>query len=315
MAVLHFLENIRTPILDMFFSAVTYLGDEIVFLFLVLFCFWCIDKRLGYYLIIVGLAGILLNQSMKMIFQVPRPWVLDPSFTIVESARKTALGYSFPSGHTQCAFGAFGCLMMWTKNRLVRLLSMIALILVPFSRMYLGVHTPLDVSASCVLAALLLFTIYPICKAIDTKPSWLITAMIGVTILSVITVLFLCFFPFPKNIDTSCLLHAISSCSKLMGVAAALLLSAILDTRYLHFETTAKWYAQILKLMLGAVVALALKALLKIPLSVVRYENISDALRYFIIVLFAGTVWPLTFSFFSKPSITSKTEEKHDEAN
>ena len=315
MSVLRFLESIRMPVLDTFFSLVTYLGDEMIFLCLALLCFWCIDKRLGYYLVIVGLTGILLNQSLKMIFQIPRPWVLDPSFTIVESAREAALGYSFPSGHTQCAFGAFGCLMMWTKNRFVRLLSMLALFAVPFSRMYLGVHTPLDVAVSCVLAALLIFSVYPVCKRIDTKPAWLITVMTGTVILSVITLLFLCFFPFPETTDLLHLQNAISSCGKLTGVAAALLLSAILDTKYLHIETKATWYVQLLKLILGAGIALLIKELLKAPLSHIPSELMADMLRYFITVLFAGVVWPLIFSVFPKSRISPKIEGRYDEAD
>ena len=43
-------------------------------------------------------------------------WVLDPDFSIVESARAGATGYSFPSGHTQNAFSSFGCLGMWAKG-------------------------------------------------------------------------------------------------------------------------------------------------------------------------------------------------------
>ena len=48
---------------------------------------------------------------MKLSFQIPRPWVLDPNFTIVEQAREAATGYSFPSGHSQSAVGTFGALI------------------------------------------------------------------------------------------------------------------------------------------------------------------------------------------------------------
>ena len=108
MEFLRLLESVRVPALDAFFSAVTYFGDELAFMALALLLFWCVDKRTGYYVFVVGLFGTLANQFLKILCRVPRPWVLDPGFTIVESARAAATGYSFPSGHTQNAVGTFG---------------------------------------------------------------------------------------------------------------------------------------------------------------------------------------------------------------
>ena len=108
MDFLRLLEGIRLPALDSFFGAVTYLGDEVAFMVLAFVLFWCVDKRTGYYAFLVGLFGTVANQFLKIACRIPRPWVLDPDFTIVERARAAATGYSFPSGHTQNAVGTFG---------------------------------------------------------------------------------------------------------------------------------------------------------------------------------------------------------------
>ena len=105
MGFLRMLESIRTPFLDSFFSIVTHLGEETFFIVIGLVFFWCINKKDGYYLLSVGFIGTILNQFLKMLFRIPRPWVQDKNFTIVESARAEATGYSFPSGHTQSAIG------------------------------------------------------------------------------------------------------------------------------------------------------------------------------------------------------------------
>ena len=47
MEFLRLLESARLPALDAFFSAVTYLGDELAFMALALLLFWCVDKRTG----------------------------------------------------------------------------------------------------------------------------------------------------------------------------------------------------------------------------------------------------------------------------
>ena len=48
MELLYFFEKIRNPILDFFFSTVTYLGDEIALMLVAIVLFWCMDKRNGY---------------------------------------------------------------------------------------------------------------------------------------------------------------------------------------------------------------------------------------------------------------------------
>ena len=145
MTILRWLEGLRTPWLDSLMSAVTELGDETVFMVAGLVILWCVNKRWGFRFLLTGLTGSVVNQLLKAIFLIPRPWVLDPSFTIVESARAGATGYSFPSGHTQSAATLFGTLAMWSRRRWSTLLCVAMVLLVGFSRMYLGVHTPADV--------------------------------------------------------------------------------------------------------------------------------------------------------------------------
>ena len=117
MQLLYALESIRTPVWNALMSAVTHLGEETVFMAAALFVFWCVGKRQGYYLLAVGFAGTVLNQFLKLLFRIPRPWVLDENFTIVESARAQATGYSFPSGHTQNAVGTFGGIARFTCRK------------------------------------------------------------------------------------------------------------------------------------------------------------------------------------------------------
>ena len=96
MELLKLIEGIRTPFLNEIMSLVTMLGDETFFMIIGMTVMWCISKKWGFRLMIIGLAGTGFNQLLKYIFLVPRPWVLDPTFTIVESAREGAGGYSFP---------------------------------------------------------------------------------------------------------------------------------------------------------------------------------------------------------------------------
>ena len=148
MNLLYALERLRTPFWDAVFSAVTHLGEETVFMVAAILIFWCVSKEEGYYLLLMGFFGTVVNQFLKLLFRIPRPWVRDPDFTIVESARAQATGYSFPSGHTQNAVATFGGIARSTRRPWVRWTCVAVLLAVSFSRLYLGVHTPLDVGVS-----------------------------------------------------------------------------------------------------------------------------------------------------------------------
>ncbi len=90
MDLLYFFESIRTPFLNVVMQLITELGGETVFLAAAIILFWCVDKKEGYYMMTVGFAGIIVNQFLKLWFRIPRPWVKDPGFTIVDSARAAA---------------------------------------------------------------------------------------------------------------------------------------------------------------------------------------------------------------------------------
>lgn len=127
MELLYALESIRTPFFDKLMGLVTNLGGEAVFIVAAIIVFWCLNKSCGYYMMTVGFAGTIINQFLKLWFRIPRPWVKDPNFTIVESARAEATGYSFPSGHTQNAFAVFGAPARFFKNTALRIILFFSL--------------------------------------------------------------------------------------------------------------------------------------------------------------------------------------------
>lgn len=103
-------------------------------------------------------AGILLN-SLKFSFRRPRP---EPYFdTVLPSS------YSFPSGHALFAVAFFGVLA-WLiaariKNRLAQILiwtvAVWLILLIGFSRIYLGVHYPSDVAAGYAAGFVWVFSV------------------------------------------------------------------------------------------------------------------------------------------------------------
>lgn len=300
MDILYALEKIRTPFWNGVMSAVTQLGGEVIFIVAVV-VFWCVSKWEGYYLMTIAFCGTVLNQFLKLICRVPRPWVRDPNFTIVESARAEATGYSFPSGHTQNAVGLFGGMARWGGRRWVRLgLTALALI-IAFSRMYLGVHTPADVGVSLVLAAALVLGLYPLMRRAQEKPRYMGYVLAAMLVVSGAFVVFVETCGFPADMDAENLASGIGNAWKMLGAVAGMTLAWLLDRRYIHFETQAVWWVQVIKVAVGMALLLAIKSGLKAPLlALLGHEGLAGGVRYFLLVLVAGAVWPLVFRPMSK---------------
>ncbi len=301
MELLYWFESIRTPVLDVVMSTVTRLGEETVFMVIAMLVFWCIDKRRGYYLLSVGFVGTLLNQWLKIVFRIPRPWVLDPNFRIVNSAKEAATGYSFPSGHTQSAVGTLGGVARFSSRVWVRVICIILALLTAISRMYLGVHTPLDVGVSLVIATVLIFVLYPLFESTFWFPNRMYAIIGAMLALSLSFVGFMEFFPFPANIDAANLASAVKNAYTMAGSVAGMLIVYMLDSKLIKFSTRAPWWGQLIKLVGGLALAIAVKSLLKTPLlALCGGHEIAHAIRYFALVVVAGGVWPITFRLYGR---------------
>ena len=264
MQLLYALAELRTPFLDALLGALTNCGGELVFMAAAIIVFWCVSKSCGYYMLTVGFVGTIVNQFLKLVFRIPRPWVKDPDFQIVESARAEATGYSFPSGHTQNVFASFGCLGRWTKRTWLRVVCAVVIVLTAFSRMYLGVHTPLDVGVSFGIGLVLVFALYPLFRDIDSHPNRL---------------------------------YLLFGAMAVLGMTFAYWL----DRRYVHFDVRAVWWAQVLKTVLGLAITIGLRAALKAPLlALCGGHNVANLIRYALMVIFAAGIWPMTFGWFGR---------------
>ena len=301
MEILRLLEGIRTPFLDSFFSVVTHLGEETFFIVLGIIFFWCIDKKEGYYILSVGFIGTIINQFLKLLFRIPRPWVRDKNFTIVESARSEATGYSFPSGHTQSSVGVFGSIARYEKAKWLRAVCIAICILVPLSRLYLGVHTPLDVGVSLGISLVLIFGLFPFIQNCFEDTNKMRILFMGMIILSVLYCTFVNFYNFPKDTDAENLSHGVANAFKLLGCTLGVWIGFEVDRKYINFETKGNFLCQVLKFVVGLIPILAIKEGLKYPLDLLFSGSyIADGVRYLILVIFAVCIWPLTFNLFRK---------------
>lgn len=162
-ALLNRSENATT-----FFSIITHFGDTIMYvaitlLLFLLYYFARERKKEVILLTIVSITGFLANVSLKWLFQRPRP---------MGNQLTEAAFYSYPSGHAMSSTIFYGFLIyvIWRENMslpfkiLFSIMLSALILLISYSRVYLGVHYASDVIAGILGGAFWIFLFISILK-------------------------------------------------------------------------------------------------------------------------------------------------------
>ncbi len=155
--LLLFLQDIRESMPDLvsqFFLLISnWEFQYFIPVLLMAFLFWCIGEKEGELLMFNFGFSNIIGYVMKNIVKQPRPWILDSDLHPSAEAKKGAPGYSLPSGHTTSAVSAYGTMAWMCRRRTIPAVVFLSLvILIPFARLYLTVHTPLDIIVGAVIA-------------------------------------------------------------------------------------------------------------------------------------------------------------------
>ena len=164
--ILRSIQSIANPFLDILFQLITMCGEQIVLISIIAVIYWALDKKFGEYIAYSVLTSVLLNNTIKDIFKMKRPIGEKGIRTLRE---QTATGYSFPSGHTQNASSFYGAMAIYLKKRVMHIIATIMIILVGFSRLYLGVHYPKDVIVGGILGVLTSLICYKLYNKFENK--------------------------------------------------------------------------------------------------------------------------------------------------
>ena len=105
-----------------------------------------IDNKKGLFFLLNAFILLVLNTILKNVFMIDRPSGIN---LVVEN------GYSFPSAHSMISVGIYGLVIIYLHNininkhvrKVLTFIASIIIIVVPLSRVYLGVHFFSDVFA------------------------------------------------------------------------------------------------------------------------------------------------------------------------
>ena len=158
--VIKIIQKIENPLLTTLVKIITEIGTDKFYLPVILIIFWWLDEKQGLRLGMLVIITAWINSYLKELFKQPRPYNLDPSVGLAYEPT-----YGFPSGHAQmsiCFWIVFADWLgkIWKKiNFKFWLLAIAMILIIGFSRLYLGVHFPTDVLAGWI-AGLIILVVY-----------------------------------------------------------------------------------------------------------------------------------------------------------
>ncbi len=263
-AWMEWIQSFSTPFLDRLFLMITNMANEMLFVFIVVVIYWCISKTKGFTMVCALLFSGFININLKQIFRIPRPFTYSD---VIQKDLHTGYGYSFPSAHAQLTASFFTSLSLaFPARRMIGIGSFLTL-LIGFSRIYLGVHTPLDVACGILFGILIVLLIHwMINQIIHTKKYWISYLLL-----------------IPGFLGTW--LTDDPDIAKATFLLLGFLCGFSLEHRYLHFSVSAPLLRQIWKVTIGFVVILAIQFIFKMLsdmtwLSHCRYFLIGFSITY-----------------------------------
>jgi len=160
--VIRVIQRLKNPALTAVLKLITELGTDKFYLPAILFIFWWIDEKKGFRLGILMLLSAWINTVLKSTFKQPRPFNLDPSLGLAYEGT-----YGAPSGHAQYALSFWVPMAAWLaggkpgrKRIVVWAAAIFLVLLIGFTRLYLGVHFPTDLLAGWSVGAIILLLMY-----------------------------------------------------------------------------------------------------------------------------------------------------------
>ncbi|MHA1450062.1 MAG: phosphatase PAP2 family protein [Candidatus Hodarchaeales archaeon] len=285
------------PFLDIFFIIVTNLGLDLVYIAIIAVSYWLFSKKIGLRLAVLIVLTSYLTNIVKGIFGVLRPY--ESTTAVRKLADETS--YSFFSGHSSSSGAFWGHLSLIIRKKVFVGISILIILLIPLSRVYLAVHWPSDVIAGSIFGLLAGFIMYKYIDSItpyfadkDDKSKILIVTITSLS-LAIIAVI----IPVLTGVDQ---IRAVNT--SMPGAFAGFLIGAIIEKRITDFDNidfaSGNWKVKaLLRVVVGLVILLSIYVILKLLFG--PFENdltlllITDYLRYFILGLTGSFICPFIF--------------------
>ncbi len=274
--IIKWIQQMRFSFLDQLMELLTQLGDQLVFIAVALVIYWFFNKRIAFKLVFVFISSAVVNELLKGVFLRPRPFIEDPSVGVGELTH----GYAFPSGHAQntgvistILYKNYGKSSKWLKWVLLA-----ALIIVPFTRLYLGQHYLTDVLAGLAIGILLALSVAKVVDMMGDKEHFY---GLLVTVPLIVIVMSISMFNQPYE--------EIKNLFVATGGLSGFMIGYVIDKLYISYDAHPKGLKVLYRTLVGLVIVGAFYLGLSVLFDLIAENNVYlDFLRYALIGL-SGT--------------------------
>ena len=272
------------------------------------YVYWCVDKSAGTSILVGYGTSVFVNQIIKNVACVYRPWIRDQRLHVDPIAKGSATGYSFPSGHTVSAASVFGGISVWQKKkRWVVILMSVFIFLVAFSRNWLGAHTMKDVVVAVLVAAVVLSICSLVRYYLIRHPEKDTVVCLSFIAVSLIVLLLLNLKSYPIDVGSDGLVlvdpyHMKTDCFTSSGVMCGMFLGMWLERHYLQFEVSKEKDTNIKIILVGAFLVLFVYLSFGYIFAFLG-EHWCHFIKYFAIFFTIFYFYPLIFTYVRRRRI------------
>lgn len=281
-----FLQDLRNGFFDFFFSFISFLGEEYVYILIFSIIYYTYDKKMGEFMAITLGLSATVNTIIKNIVAAPRPFQKYPD--LVENLRpETAGGKSFPSGHTQNFSTVLFSASFFTKKKIFFYVSTTLVIFMMLSRMYLGVHFLEDVIVAAVLGLSISYLMYFVYDKYHSDT---------VRLHRLYVLFILIILPFIVYINGE-------DFFKSYGLLIGFVMGIMIEKKYVNFTLDVKLMYKVLRVVFGLVIMVGIQQGFKLLFGIFAEEgtdlmNFLNMLRYFLIAFGGFGLYPYLFTKF-----------------
>lgn len=269
---------------DIFFGIITAFGEEMVMFIVLPIFYWAVNKELAQIGAVAGFATMTLNGVIKDVCQVERPisneairFVEIDNF-FVDTVHLKEGSYSFPSGHSQTSSVIMFSIASYYNKKKLWIIGSIMVLLVMMSRLYLGVHWPMDVLVGALLGLISAVFFYKL----------LIKKNEDIRIKIYFIVAFICIIAlfFANKSDTY----------KSIGASFGFATGALFERKFVNFNPKeGTLLKKIIRCVIGLIFVGGIKIGLKPLFALIGNHFILDFFRYMILVFIAIAIYPYIF--------------------
>lgn len=286
--ILMFFISISNPFLDLIANIASSLGEEAIIIVLLGWILYGVDKKKGFAICGSILSATITMGILKAIIKAPRP------FQVLKEIKgkrlTTATGYSFPSGHASVSSSMYSAIAIAFKKKTLSIICAIAIVLVALSRMYLGVHWPIDVFGGITIGITLSFILYSYFYKIANEKDKKEKVSLNMATIFLIISSLMCLLLVLNIIDRV----GYTDLLKTIALASGSYFGFYFESKYINYSIEGKTIIKVIRLIILVALSLLIIGGIK-ALFGETYYIIGSFIRYNLVGIFLTYLFPLFF--------------------